>query len=1052
MLLPGGLTYQVDIAFTASGPFDASPTWVNVTADLDLEVATTVDLGGSDIAGAAEVGRAVLTFRNWDGRYDPDNPLSPYYPYIVADKPIRIVIGGDFPGEYVFVGTTEEWAADLDRPGRSRLTAQCPLGLLARHQITGVGLRDYILRHPNAPSAYFRLGTADGVELFDEVSGRTRGQYTDFHTVATSLALADPDAAAEVGLGIPSFVGVYGDASPVGSGAFAVLVIVLLRNLPATSTTNEIWELDSPGGTLSLRVNDVGALALQGPGGIAVPGPTIALDTPTAVWVRRAANGVDWGIGIHTEFLFDPTTAAATTAGYTIPAGTALHVGGGASAGADWPGIIDELCVWRSTDPGFTTLADIGRRMVFGLPHMSASARSAYIAAETGLPAGRHITELVDPVTDPSLWGKALPSGTALADIVKSAATVGGDFYSRPDGQLVHRGYRIASASPTPSVTFDDQATGSEVPYRDIVVRRPFTDHRTMVRATDGVRSGEVRTSPTVIAPLTADVSVHQLTTDFTTHRRMAVVAQRFLRRLALTSPRVSLTVSLSHLSSAQRTALAPNLVRNRPVAIVHHPLTGGLGTKTYQAEILRTSWTISAQEVTVRIDTRPARSPWATGFRWTQQPAQSGIPSGSPGFRPALSPRFDTDGHGDALSLFTEVALLPGPADADESVYLVGASSYWDAAAAGSRHLDITDGTSSTMWARSTDRGTSNVGNVDCPVTLLRHADLDTVGMRVQQTSGAGLLLHGSGFPTTNEAFAPDLWGVRVPTDHHSCRLTHNAHQAIVHNGATIVSYNTERWDIGGIHSTASNNDRIVPVRTGLYVLGTHHAWANPGGGLRGQRRADIRLLDASTARGRSEVEAITEDETCLWCVTIERITSLAGSPWWNTRAAQTSTVDPLNLLSSNYYSPEFWCLECDGPGARMRKTDTASIPTGFSSWTQVQTFSTEFDTASMVSGNALVLPEDGLWFLMGSGEWAAHATGTRGLQVVRGGYEVVGRNQRRANGAIQAMQVATLIEARAGDSLTLWAAQDSGGNLTLQGAADYACVFAAVKVSAGG
>jgi hypothetical protein len=1044
MLLPGGLTFQVDVGFDATGPFDTSFTWTTITEWVDLDQVSTATLGGSDIAGPADIGRLAIPLSNDDGRFDPDNTASPYYPNLREDKPVRVILGGNFTGQLIFTGTTEQWDAHSGRPGRATLTAQCPLGLLARHQISGIGLRDYIIRHPTRPDSYFRLGTADGVELYDEVTARHRGQYTNYHTAATSLAVSDPDDAAEVGLGIPSFVGVYGDASPTGSAGFGILVIVRCTSLPATSTTNEIWELDSPGGTLSLRVNDVGALALQGPG-ISIAGPTIAINTPTAVWVRRASNGTDYGIGIHTINTLSPTTTTGTGSSYAIPAGTALHVGGGPSVGADWPGQIDELCVWRTTDPGFATLADIGRRMVFGLPHMSVSARSAYMVQEAGFDAGRHTTDLVSVVLDPQVSGKSYPSGTVLSETQKIAATVAGDFFSRPDGQLVHRGFRLGAAAPTPTITFDDTLGTSAVPYSDLVISRPFTDRRAVVSASDGVRTGEVRASNDVVAPFTKAVDVHAITTDFTVHRRMATIARRFLRRLALTKPRVRLTVSVTHLTAAQRTALVQYLIRGTPVSIIHHPRSGG--TTTYNAEILRTNWRLSAQGVYVDVETQPARDPWQTGFRWTSQP-DSAVSSGL-GQRTALSPRWDTDGHGDALTLFTEVALLPGPAAADTSIYLVGASSHWEGNVTGERSLSITDGTTATYWGRFIDRPPTTAANsVGGLVTTMKQDLTDTVGHVVYQTSGALRLFYGSAFPTTNDAFAPDLWGVRVPTANHSVCLHKPSNASIANNTTTVVNFENELWDIGGLHSTVSNTDRITPVRTGIYLIGANVAFA----ALSNLNRQVGVNLSGGNDRGRMDLLS-GGDEAALWCVSLERITSLAGSPYFQCRVKQTSG-GALNLLSGNYYTPKFWAIECSGPAARMRKTDSPSISSGFTNWTQFQSFSqVDFDTDSIISGNNLVLSEDGLWVVYGSTEYANTTTvGGRGLQIVRGGHEVVGRLVTQASSAPHAIQVVTLIEGRAGDSLQLQTAHDGGISLVAGGWSDYSTVFAAVRVSAGG
>ena len=1036
------LSVDVEVAFTTTDPFDVAPTWVSIIDDVNADDVLTSVLGGTDVAGTADVGSLSVPLYNIEGRFDLENTSSPYYPNLVADRPVRVTLDG----VVVFTGHTERFDANIGIPGMARMTAIDPLGLLARHTISGIGLRNFILRRvPTPPTSYFRLGTQDGIEIFDEVTRRTRGQYHDYHTIADGLALSDPDASAEMVLGLPTFIGVHGDACPTGTTVFAILLIVNTRSLPAAATTNEIWEMDDPSGTLSLRINDVGALALQAPG-ITIPGPTIAVNTPTAVFVRRTSS-TGWTIGAHTAASLNPTTASGTGAAFPLVPGTALHVGGGASAGGgDWDGQVDELLIWQDTDPGATVLADITRRMVRGLPTLSVSERSAYMVAEAGFDATRHATLNLDPASDPDLDGTALPSGDILGDARKLADTVGGDFFVRPDGVMVHRGFRIPSDSTPASVTFDDTPGSTDIPYDNLVVLRTFTDTKGVARANDGETSGEAWSADTTAPAAARAVDAYPLALSTPVFRRMAVLAQRILRKLALGSPRISFRVQLDMLTPTQRAAVQPHLVRGTRIALVNHPRGGA--AVTYWAEIIRVAHSISIDGVFVDIQTQPIRIAYPTYFRSTNQ-SDRNVSDGLTDIVP-LSPRFDSDGHSDALSIFTKINLLRGAVDTDESVYLVGGSVYWDEDAAGVRYQQIDDGVSGQHWAVATDQGsgvTTN-GNVLGAVTLVRQSDVNSVRSTVRQTSGSLLRYRGSGFPATNDAFSPDLWGVRLPTGAHSCRLTRSTAQNMPASGTTVaLSYDTERWDPAGLHDPV-NPRRITPARTGLHLLGVNVAI---DASAAGSRRLSIHPNGSVTPRGMQIQQGVAGEFACLTCVSLENVTSLAGNPYFESWCVQFSGSG-LDVAKADFFSPEFWCIECSGPGARMRWTGSGTNGSG--SWVQTANFTTDFDTDGLKSADTFVLTEDGPWFVYASSpEFDFNGTGTRGVEIRRGLYEVVSRKLiKSATAADQSVQTGDLIEGRAGDVLRAYSWQDSGGPLGAAGVGDYAAVFACVRVSAGG
>lgn len=77
MLKPWNYTALIYIAFDA--PTSASPTWVNVTAFVDLTAPITITRGRGDGLSDINAGTCTLTVDNSDGRWSPSNPAGPWY-------------------------------------------------------------------------------------------------------------------------------------------------------------------------------------------------------------------------------------------------------------------------------------------------------------------------------------------------------------------------------------------------------------------------------------------------------------------------------------------------------------------------------------------------------------------------------------------------------------------------------------------------------------------------------------------------------------------------------------------------------------------------------------------------------------------------------------------------------------------------------------------------------------------------------------------------------------------------------------------------------------
>lgn len=81
------LPYHVEISPSATyGP----GTWVDVTADVRSGTGVSVGCGRSSEDSSAQTSSLSLVLDNRTGAYSPDNPMSPYYPVLLRNTPIRV--------------------------------------------------------------------------------------------------------------------------------------------------------------------------------------------------------------------------------------------------------------------------------------------------------------------------------------------------------------------------------------------------------------------------------------------------------------------------------------------------------------------------------------------------------------------------------------------------------------------------------------------------------------------------------------------------------------------------------------------------------------------------------------------------------------------------------------------------------------------------------------------------------------------------------------------------------------------------------------------------
>ena len=79
--------------------------------------------------------------------------------------------------------------------------------------------------------------------------------------------------------------------------------------------------------------------------------------------------------------------------------------------------------------------------------------------------------------------------------------------------------------------------------------------------------------------------------------------------------------------------------------------------------------------------------------------------------------------------------------------------------------------------------------------------------------------------------------WAAAGGAAFNGCKVTKSANQSIPDATATIVTFDTETFDVGGYHDNATNNSRLTITTTGYYLLSFMIGWSINATGQRSTR-----------------------------------------------------------------------------------------------------------------------------------------------------------------------------------------------------------------------
>jgi hypothetical protein len=131
-------------------------------------------------------------------------------------------------------------------------------------------------------------------------------------------------------------------------------------------------------------------------------------------------------------------------------------------------------------------------------------------------------------------------------------------------------------------------------------------------------------------------------------------------------------------------------------------------------------------------------------------------------------------------------------------------------------------------------------------------------------------------------------------------CRVSNNADQLIGNATPTTLTWNVERWDVGGL--AALPDTKITIPTTGRWTLGCCVEWENTGG-LHGERRVELCVNGVIVASAAYDYAA--GDKTLRQGC--ETLWSCAAGDVVTVVVYQDSTAN-FNIKGLASYSPELW------------------------------------------------------------------------------------------------------------------------------------------------
>jgi hypothetical protein len=184
-------------------------------------------------------------------------------------------------------------------------------------------------------------------------------------------------------------------------------------------------------------------------------------------------------------------------------------------------------------------------------------------------------------------------------------------------------------------------------------------------------------------------------------------------------------------------------------------------------------------------------------------------------------------------------------------------------------------------------------------PISLEDAIELPEMATPASPTSGLARI-----YPKSDGLFySIDDGGQEYPLGRFRARVYNTASISLANGAGTALTFDTERFDVGGFHSTSVNTGRLTIPVAGTYLVGANVQYAANATGV---RQGYIRL-NGTTVLVANLVPAVTGG------VVTEQVLvtmyNFAANDYVELVAFQNSG-GALNLVAVGNYSPEFWIM----------------------------------------------------------------------------------------------------------------------------------------------
>lgn len=444
-------TVAVEVGF-ANAPLTqlSAITWTDITQYVK---SFSTHIGRQHELGRVEAGTCSIVIDNKDGRFDPTNTASPYWPNVIPMRRIRIRASWGATTYPVFCGFVDSWP--LQWPS----VANAYVHLTASDGFKPSNLKKLLNAYPaevlkDSPAGYWRFQEKVATQPALDFSGHAaNGAYFNSPTLGQASAVADSGDSSFGLAGLGEYVALPTSVSVVGTGPFSVAgwfrtaptynTWTLATQQPAGDQFNG-WSAFGDATFLSFTTMQSGLSTSFVTAG--------ALGQADGNWhflvcVRES----DGTLRLYLDGVQVAVRAAAPLR--SMPA-VPITVGGG------WNGGVDEFAVYPTTALSAARVAALW------------AARTAWASQLTGTRVATALDVLGWPTADRSIEAGAstMPAestpGTVLQVLTDAAVAENGLVFQAPDGTMtfLQRSHVVSNARSTVSqATFGDGP--GELPY-----------------------------------------------------------------------------------------------------------------------------------------------------------------------------------------------------------------------------------------------------------------------------------------------------------------------------------------------------------------------------------------------------------------------------------------------------------------------------------------------------------------------------------------------------------------------------------------------------------